>query len=80
MKNMAVALAGDDQRISNGGAIAGGGMADEEPVHRAELTRPDRVLDLVSVEEGVAVAQMRGKRLPVPQEVCAGLSHSLSSW
>ena len=41
----AVALATDDERVDDRGAIAGGGVADEEPVFRAEFARPDGVLD-----------------------------------
>lgn len=61
-------LTGDDQRVDDGGAIAGVRMADEEPVLHAQLARPDRILDRVGIEAGVAVVQMRGQLLPAPEQ------------
>ena len=40
---LAVALAGDEQRVEDGRALAGAGMADEEPVLLADGGGPDRV-------------------------------------
>lgn len=40
----AVALAGNDNRVDDGGALAGVGMTDEEPVSFSDARRPDRVL------------------------------------
>jgi len=34
---VAVALAGDEERVEDGGAVAGGGVSDEQPVLRAEF-------------------------------------------
>ncbi len=49
---LAVALAGDDQRVDDGGALAGVGMADEQPVLFADRRGPDGIFDQVVVEPG----------------------------
>src|ERR1039458_2950404 len=41
----AAALAGDDDRVDDRGALAGIGVADEEPVFLSDGRRPDRVLN-----------------------------------
>lgn len=67
-----MALAGDDQRVEDGGALAGVGVADEEPVLLAEGRRPDGVFDEVVVEPGLAVSLVRDERLPVLEQIGAG--------
>jgi hypothetical protein len=53
---MTTALATDDERVDDRGAVTGVGMSYEEPVLGAEFARADGVLDGVGVEAGVAVA------------------------
>ena len=76
MRIVAVALAGDDEGVDDRSAVAGVGMADEEPVFGAELARADGVLDGVGVEPGVAVAQVRGQRGPVAEQIRASLAEA----
>ena len=59
LRIMPVAQAGDDDRVEDGGALAGVGVADEEPVLLPERGRPDVVLDDVGVEPGLAGEQIR---------------------
>lgn len=67
----AAALSRDDER---GGAVAGGEMADKEPVLRSQLARPNGVLDGVGVELGAVMLEMGGQRGPVTEQVSAGLA------
>ena len=71
-------LAGDDDRVDDGGALAGVGVADEEPVLLPYGRRADRVFDEVVVEPALAVAQMRGERFPVIEQIRAGLADQRS--
>ena len=71
---LAVALAGDEQRVDDGKAGSGVGVTDEEPVLRSELAGADGVLDEVVVEPGVTVAAMGDERIPVREQVAAGLA------
>ena len=61
---VAAALAGDDERVEHGGAVAGVGVADEEPVLRPEFARADGVLHGVGVELGAAVRAVSGAQWP----------------
>lgn len=47
---VAAALAAHDERVDDRRAVAGVGLANEEPVLRAEFARADGVLDRVGVE------------------------------
>ena len=76
MRIVTVTLAAHHERVDHGGTVAGIGMADEEPVFRAELARPDGVLDRVGVECGVAVAEVRGERFSVAEQIRAGLAEA----
>lgn len=71
-----MSLATDDQRVDDGGAIAGVGMAYEEPVLRAEFARADGVLDGVGVEASVAVPQMCGEWSPVFEQIGTSVAES----
>jgi hypothetical protein len=73
---MAVTLAAHDERVNDRSAIAGIGMADEEPVLRAEFTGADSVLQRVGIEFGVTVAEVRSQWGPVAEEVGAGLAEA----
>jgi hypothetical protein len=68
---LAVPLAGDDERVNDGRALAGVGVADKEPVLLPDAGRPDRILDEVVVQLALAVVQMRGERPPLAKEVIA---------
>lgn len=70
---VAVALTGDHDRVDDRGALAGIRMADEEEVFLPDRGGPDGVLDQVIVEAGLSMPQVRRQRLPVAQEVVAGL-------
>src|SRR5271165_1332766 len=72
----AVALTGDDDRVDDRRALAGVGVADKQPVLLADRRRSDRIFNEVVVETRLAVFQMPGKRLPVFEEVIAGLSEA----
>lgn len=50
---LAVALAGVDQRVEHRRAMAGVGMADEQPILHAQFGRTDGVFRRVVVEERV---------------------------
>ena len=68
---LAVALAGDDQRVEYGGALAGVGVADEQPVLLADAGWADSVLDEIVVEAAFTVAEMSRQRTPLGQKVIA---------
>ena len=61
--------AGDDDRVEDGGALAGVGMADEQPVLLPEGGGADVVLDHVGVEPSLAVAQVRGQAFPLGEQM-----------
>ncbi len=64
-----VPLARDDDRVDDGGALAGVGMADEEPVLFSNRRRADGIFNQVVVQPRLTMLQMRGERRPVPQQV-----------
>ena len=68
---VSVALAGDDQRVDNGGPVAGVGVPDEQPVLHPEFAGADGILHQVGVEPGLAVIEMGGERTPVPEQIRA---------
>ena len=70
----AVPLAGDHDRVEDGRAQAGVGMVDEQPVFLSDGRRSDRVFNQVGVEPGLTVAQLRGQRDPVTEQIDAGLT------
>src|SRR5208283_3827591 len=74
MRVLPMALAGDDDRVDDGGSLAGIGMAYKEPVLLADGRWADGVLDEVVVEAGLTVAQVFGQRRPVAEQVIAGLA------
>ncbi len=76
MRIVAVALAGDGERVKDSGTVAGIGMADEEPVLRAKFARADGIFDRVGIEPGVAVAEMCAQRCPVAEQIGAGLTEA----
>ncbi len=65
----AMPLAGYDDRVDDGGALAGVGMADEEPVLFSNRRRADGIFNQVVVQPRLTMLQMRGERRPVPQQV-----------
>ena len=71
----ATALAGDHDRVDDRRALAGIGMAHEEPVLLPDGRGADGILDEVIVELGDAVFEVRRQRRPVAQQVIAGLAH-----
>ncbi len=71
---VAVTLAGDEERVEDGGAVAGLRVSDEQPVLGAEFAGTDGVLDRVGVELGASVFEVRGQRRPVAEQVGAGLA------
>ena len=75
---VAVTLAGYDERVDHRGAVAGVGVAHEEPVLRSEFARADRILDGVGIELGVVVAQVRAQRGPVAEQISAGVAETRS--
>lgn len=68
---LAVSLTGYDDRVEDGRALAGIGMADKQPVLLADGRRSDGILDQIIVEARFAVAQVRSQRLPVVEQVRA---------
>ncbi len=71
---LAVALAGYEQRVDDGDARTGVGMAYEERVLGAEFGGPDSVLNEVVVEPGVAVAAVGNERIPMGEQIAAGFA------
>ena len=71
---LAVALAGGDQRVEDGRALAGVGMPDKQPVLLADAGRSQRVLDEVIVEAAHALMQVRREGGPLGEQVIAGLA------
>ena len=67
----AVALAGADQGVEHGGAVAGFGVPDEEPIFLSHRRRPDGVFNDVGVEFGLAVVLVRRQRGPVAEQIRA---------
>lgn len=70
----AVALAGDDQRGEDGGALAGVGGPDEQPVFLADAGGAQGVLNDVVVESAFAVVQELRRGGPVGEQIIAGLA------
>lgn len=70
--------AGDDDRVEDGGALAGVGVADEEPVLLPKRGGADVVLDDVGVEPGLAVAQVRGQAFPLRKQITELLGNKLA--
>ena len=69
-----MALAGHHERVDDGGALAGVGVADEEPVLLADGRGADGVFDEVVVESGLGVLEVGGERLPVCEQIPARLA------
>lgn len=63
---LAVALAGDDERVEDGGALAGVGVADQQPVRFTDARGARRVL----VCRAASACGVSGS----PSFVCAGAS------
>ena len=70
----AVTLARDNQRVEDGGALAGIGVPDKQPVLFSDARGPDRVFDQVIVEATFAVMQMGAERCPLAEQVIAGFA------
>lgn len=68
-----VALAGDDERVEDGHALAGVGMSDEEPVFLADGRGDYRVFDQVVVETVIRVVGLGGDDTLVREQVCTDL-------
>ncbi len=56
-----MALAGNDERVEDRGALAGIGVADEEPVLLPDRGGPDGIFNEVVVDPGLAVLEVRGE-------------------
>ena len=70
-RRIAVALAGDDQRVDDGGALSDIRMADEEPVFLADGGPPDRIFDEVIVDACERVPLVCDQHVPVVEQVRA---------
>lgn len=70
----AVTLARDNQRVEDGGALAGVGVPDKQPVLFSDARGPDRIFDQVIVEATFAVMQMGAERSPLAEQVIAGFA------
>ena len=70
----AVTLARDNQRVEDGGAFAGIGVPDKQPVLFSDARGPDRVFDQLIVEATFAVMQMGAERCPLAEQVIAGFA------
>jgi hypothetical protein len=70
----AVALAGDDNRVNDRTALAGVGMANEQPVLLSDSRGPNRIFDEVVVQPGLPVVEMGSQRRPLGQQVVAGFA------
>lgn len=66
-----MAFARDDERVEDSGALAGIGMADEEPVFLADARRTNRVFTEIVVQAALPMVQMRDQRPPLTQEIIA---------
>ena len=69
-----MALAGNNDRVNNGRALTGAGVADEQPVLLADGRRPDGIFNEVVVQPGLPMVEMGGERHPLSQEVIAGFA------
>lgn len=65
------ALARDNNRVDDRGAIARVGVADEEEVFLSDGRGPDRVFEKIGVEAGVAVIAVSGQGVPLPKQIPA---------
>lgn len=68
----AVAQARDDDRVEDGAALAGVGMADEQPVLPADGGGTHGVFDQVVVEPGLAVLDVARERAPLAEQITGG--------
>lgn len=66
---VATALAGDDERVEDGSAIAGVGMTDEEPVLCAEFAGTDGACISAASDQTVASLAGADRRLRVEPQV-----------
>jgi len=62
MRAQAVGLGGGEQAHDRGGAHAGAGGADEQPVLAAQGDRADGIFDRVVVDRAVAVVEATSPR------------------
>ena len=69
----APAMAGNDDRVQDRGALASLGMSYKKPIFDTKLGRPDAVLHDVGVELRDAVVEMFDQRCPKPQRVVTSL-------
>ena len=65
----AAALAGDDDRVDDGGTLAGLGMSDEEPVFLSNRRGSDGVFNGVVIQTGPAVRAMGDEDLPITEQI-----------
>jgi hypothetical protein len=66
------ALAGDDDRVNDRGALTSTGVPNKQPVLFPDRGRPDRVFDEVVVETGLMMPEVFGERSPVTEQIRAG--------
>jgi hypothetical protein len=66
---VAEALAGNDDRVDDGGTLAGLGMSDEEPVFLSNRRGSDGVFNGVVIQTGPAVRAMGDEDLPITEQI-----------
>ena len=72
----AATAAAFDDGVNNGAALAGPGVADEEPVFLADGGGANGVFDQVVIDLHPAIVQIDGQRGPLAQRIINGLSQT----
>ncbi len=71
---VAVTAGAFHQGVNDGGALAGGFSAHEEPVLFPDGRWPDAVFDPVVIDQQFAVAEIEGQPVPEPEGIVDGLA------
>ena len=72
-----MALTGDDERIDDGGSVAGIGVPNEQPVLFSDGRGPDGLFDQVVIDSGTSVSKMGGEGFPLIEQVSRRLPEQL---